>query len=455
MFKQFAFDNSFASIEECLEALEHRDRHKSEEFIGFSTQGFYSPKHSHNTTTSEKYSRCKHEHQILSIKHEIEGLKTIFTEKSEQTQNLESLFKGALNQISLEIEGIDQKLGKISLIESKISKTLYPEQKLHSSAIFLNSHKNLSRSPRDFSFSNNEGEETSNFSFGQTEENIDFHPPIEKDCKDFEEFLEKQQSSSLISDKIHEKHEDRQNPYFLDSSLNDLCLTPGMFLSEKFRIERIIKSNLLFTLVQCFDVFKHKKVAVKVVHGQTEVFAQGLEEIKVLNMLQKSLKHTGQRFVVKMIEFFYFNDHLHIVFELLGDSLAVLNSSQVFQNSFKNIHLARIAYQVLKGLSFIHSQGVIHSNIHLKNLLVSSTKSHLNELHIKIVGFEEGLCSSVNILHPRQLKDNLPPEVIVGGVYSEKTDVWSLGCALGELASGQVMFRGSSSDDLLRKVRNN
>ena len=35
------------------------------------------------------------------------------------------------------------------------------------------------------------------------------------------------------------------------------------------------------------------------------------------------------------------------------------------------------------------------------------------------------------------------PEVILGMGYSENVDVWSIGCILGEMIRGSVMFPGS------------
>lgn len=452
MSKHFAFDNSLASIEECLEALEHRDRHKSEDFIGFSTQGLYSSKHSQNTTATEKFFRCKHEREISNIKQEIDGLRTVFIEKTEHTLHLEALFHRALNQIAVEMEGIDEKRKKINLIEAKVLKKLHPEHGSINPAAVIPPYKNLPRSPGEFSFSNNEGDETSNFSFGQTDENIEVHLPREKDCKDFEEFLKKQQSSSFAS----EKHEESHIPYIFDSSLLHSHLVPGEFLSEKYRIEQVVNTHHFSSFVQCFDVFLRKKVGIKVIHSQKEGFEQGLDEIKIMNLLQKSFKHPGQRFLVRLIEFFYFNDHLHIVFELLGDSLFALNSNSEFRSSLRNTHLAKIANQVLTSLAFIHSQEIVHSNINLKTILLASNnqrKNQLKEVEIKITGFGNSFnLKTQNISTQSQV--STAPEVMNQGLYTKKMDIWDLGCMLIELITGSNIFEGINSKETLKKVRN-
>lgn len=37
------------------------------------------------------------------------------------------------------------------------------------------------------------------------------------------------------------------------------------------------------------------------------------------------------------------------------------------------------------------------------------------------------------------------PEVILGILYNQKVDIWSLGCILAELVSGSVLFQVTSS----------
>lgn len=46
-----------------------------------------------------------------------------------------------------------------------------------------------------------------------------------------------------------------------------------------------------------------------------------------------------------------------------------------------------------------------------------------------------------------------PPEILLGAnQYSNKVDVWSLGCIFGEMLNGDVVFNGSSTLNQLEKI---
>ena len=99
-------------------------------------------------------------------------------------------------------------------------------------------------------------------------------------------------------------------------------------------------------------------------------------------------------------------------------------------------HLVRkFSFQILKGLHYLHSHGVIHRDLKCGNILVS------NKATVKIgdfgaskaVGSEafQEMCNSV--------KGSLywmAPEVVKGEGYTWSADIWSLGCIVVEMSSG-------------------
>lgn len=44
------------------------------------------------------------------------------------------------------------------------------------------------------------------------------------------------------------------------------------------------------------------------------------------------------------------------------------------------------------------------------------------------------------------------PEVILGCKYDFKIDLWSLGCVLAELYTGEVLFNGSDVSEVLARI---
>ncbi|THU99278.1 Pkinase-domain-containing protein [Dendrothele bispora CBS 962.96] len=105
----------------------------------------------------------------------------------------------------------------------------------------------------------------------------------------------------------------------------------------------------------------------------------------------------------------------------------------------------RVAESVLRGLVYLHTEcGVIHRDIKPSNILLSTSGS------IKLCDFGvsgELVNSFANTFVGTSVY--MSPERIQGAEYSVKSDVWSLGIALIELAHGRFPFydSGSSDDD--------
>ncbi|KPI82633.1 putative protein kinase [Leptomonas seymouri] len=96
----------------------------------------------------------------------------------------------------------------------------------------------------------------------------------------------------------------------------------------------------------------------------------------------------------------------------------------------------RYARDVLSGLVFLHSRGVIHRDVKPGNMLLSSDGA------VKLTDFGTSLVLSGN---HRTLESNsvagtaayMAPEC-VHGTYSSASDIWSFGCSVVQLVSGNV-----------------
>jgi len=129
------------------------------------------------------------------------------------------------------------------------------------------------------------------------------------------------------------------------------------------------------------------------------------------------------------------------VFELLSSNLYdVLQKTK-----FKGLSLSlirKIAYQVLTSLYFLSPSGtnIIHSDLKPENILLREpTKSG-----VKIIDFGSSCRRNEQIYTYIQSRFYRAPEVILGLPYSQAIDMWSLGCILVELHTGEPLFPGDN-----------
>jgi len=95
-----------------------------------------------------------------------------------------------------------------------------------------------------------------------------------------------------------------------------------------------------------------------------------------------------------------------------------------------------ITRQCLEALQYLHGLGIVHCDLKPENILIKSYK----RCEIKVIDLGSSCFQTDNLCLYVQSRSYRAPEVMLGLQYDEKIDIWSLGCILAELCSGEVCF---------------
>jgi serine/threonine-protein kinase PRP4 len=109
------------------------------------------------------------------------------------------------------------------------------------------------------------------------------------------------------------------------------------------------------------------------------------------------------------------------------------------------------ARQLFSALRFIGDLGVIHADIKPDNILVSADLKR-----VKVCDFGSAFLESDADSDPTPYlvsRFYRAPEIVLGLAYGLPLDLWSVCTCLHELFTGQVMFPGSSNNDMLRLMQ--
>lgn len=144
-------------------------------------------------------------------------------------------------------------------------------------------------------------------------------------------------------------------------------------------------------------------------------------------------------------------DELYLVSELMETDLHDLIKSN---QEISAEHTCFFIYQILRGLKYIHSAGIMHRDLKPKNILVNSS------CDLKICDF--GLARA-NIPSLQNQSAELTsyiatrwyraPEVLLSWKqYTNAIDVWSVGCIFAEIILRTPLFPGGEQDEQLQMV---
>ena len=136
-------------------------------------------------------------------------------------------------------------------------------------------------------------------------------------------------------------------------------------------------------------------------------------------------------------------DHTHIVkyffTEMVGNSVNVfmeyvpggslLALMQTFGHLSEEIAV-QYTYQILMGLAHLHSQGIVHHDVKCANVLLTV------EGVVKLADFGASAIIEQKVCDPKGTPYWMAPEVIKAEAHGWEADIWSLGCTVMEMLTG-------------------
>lgn len=214
----------------------------------------------------------------------------------------------------------------------------------------------------------------------------------------------------------------------------------GVFYGEKddhiaFRFQ-IIKALGSGAFGVCYLVYDHKtkqECALKIIRKEERFQRQAKKEYQILKTLLESDSSEDVPFI-HMIEYMVFDGHPIFTFKVLGDNLYSILKSGGFRGfPQKYTHLCGI--DILNCLERLLALKIIHADLKPENILVKPSDDG-----VKVIDFGSSCFSHQKTHTYIQSRYYRAPEIVLGCGYDCAIDMWSLGCILVELDSGEPLF---------------
>jgi serine/threonine protein kinase len=198
------------------------------------------------------------------------------------------------------------------------------------------------------------------------------------------------------------------------------------------------------------DIVENRLVCLKIIENNKDYVDQSIDEIKLLRYINANGEPDENNFL-RLYDYFYHKEHLFIVTEILKDNLYEFykyTNENNLESYFTVDRLKLISKQVLKCLCYIHNLKLIHCDLKPENILVKS----ISDTIVKVIDFGSSCFIHDHLSSYIQSRSYRAPEVILGCKYDYKIDIWSFGCILAELYTGNVLFQNDSIQSLLARV---
>jgi len=225
-----------------------------------------------------------------------------------------------------------------------------------------------------------------------------------------------------------------------------------MKFDEVYVLTREVHKGKRSTVWECVHRATGIRYAAKVVDRRK----LGLRDDHMILCEYLMLKHVHKApsGIAKLVDFFEEQTHFNIVMEFAngGDLLTTLaKKGKLSEEDSK-----QLAKSLLKGIDYLHKNGICHRNLKPENLLLKDSQD-ASSVMIADFGMASRMSrdSGGNIVQLTArcgTSSYVAPEVIQQVPYDTQVDMWSLGVIVYYVLTGSLPFNDVSRRDLFSKI---
>lgn len=211
----------------------------------------------------------------------------------------------------------------------------------------------------------------------------------------------------------------------------------GQVFDRRYKIKKIIGIGGMAVVFEAYDMLKNRPVAVKMLKDDISTDTQAVKRFINESKAVAMLSHPN---IVSIFDVSVKDNLKYIVMELI-EGITLKNYMQKKGAlSFKEV--VSITEQILRALEHAHSKGIVHRDIKPQNIML------LRDGSIKVADF--GIAKLPNA-ETVTMTDKaigtvfyISPEQASGRTIDHRSDLYSLGATMYEMATGKLPFTAES-----------
>ncbi|XP_042356593.1 serine/threonine-protein kinase PLK4 isoform X2 [Plectropomus leopardus] len=214
---------------------------------------------------------------------------------------------------------------------------------------------------------------------------------------------------------------------------------------EDFKVLTLLGKGSFACVYRAKSVKTGLEVAIKTIDKKAMHKAGMVQRVTNEVEIQCRLKHPS---ILELYNYFEDSNYVYLVLEMChnGEMSRYLKERKM---AFSEDEARHFMHQIVKGMLYLHTHGILHRDLTLSNLLLTSN------MNIKIADF--GLATQLKLPNEKHFTmcgtpNYISPEVATRSAHGLESDVWSLGCMFYAFLMGRPPFDTDTVKHTLSKV---
>nr|XP_040149248.1 serine/threonine-protein kinase PLK4 isoform X1 [Ictidomys tridecemlineatus] len=214
---------------------------------------------------------------------------------------------------------------------------------------------------------------------------------------------------------------------------------------EDFKVGNLLGKGSFAGVYRAESIHTGLEVAIKMIDKKAMYKAGMVQRVQNEVKIHCQLKHPS---ILELYNYFEDNNYVYLVLEMChnGEMNRYLKNRR---KPFSENEARHFMHQIITGMLYLHSHGILHRDLTLSNLLLT------RNMNIKIADF--GLATQLTMPHEKHYTlcgtpNYISPEIATRSAHGLESDVWSLGCMFYTLLIGRPPFDTDTVKNTLNKV---
>ncbi|XP_018421461.1 PREDICTED: serine/threonine-protein kinase PLK4 isoform X2 [Nanorana parkeri] len=214
---------------------------------------------------------------------------------------------------------------------------------------------------------------------------------------------------------------------------------------EDFRVLNLLGKGSFACVYRAQSIHTGIEVAIKMIDKKAMQRVGMVQRVRNEVEIQCQLKHPS---ILELYNYFEDSNYVYLILEMChnGEMNRFLKNRK---KPFTEKEAWNFMEQIVKGMLYLHSHGILHRDLTLSNLLLSS------DMNVKIADF--GLATQLKLPNEKHFTmcgtpNYISPEIATRSAHGLESDVWSLGCMLYTFLVGRPPFDTDTVKNTLNKI---